>query len=97
MQQNYCGESTMKSTYTDRNKIFLKLIIAARKQVGLTQQELAVRLKKPKSYVSKYELGERRLDIIEFLDIATTLDIDSCSILRKIISPSSSGNNKGGR
>jgi len=35
----------------------------------LTQQELAMLLNRPQSYVSKYELGERRLDILELQDI----------------------------
>lgn len=41
-----------------------------RKQCGLTQVALAALLDKPQSYVSKYESGERRLDVIEFLAIA---------------------------
>jgi transcriptional regulator with XRE-family HTH domain len=74
----------LKSVHTDRYNSFLKLIIAARKQAGLTQQELADRLKKPQSYVSKYERGERRLDVVEFLVIAETLDFNPYSLLKKI-------------
>lgn len=43
----------------------------------LTQSELAARLKKPQSYVSKYESGERRLDVVEIreicIEVGTTL------------------------
>jgi len=40
---------------------------AARQASGVTQQELAKRLGKPQSYVSKAEMGERRLDVVEYL------------------------------
>lgn len=47
----------------------------------LTQAQLAMKLSKPQSYVSKYESGERKLDFIEVLDVADSLAIDSSSIL----------------
>jgi len=39
----------------------------ARKRAGLNQAKLAKRLGKPQSYVSKFETGERRLDVLEFI------------------------------
>jgi hypothetical protein len=42
----------------------------------LTQTVLAQRLGKPPSYVAKYELGERRLDVLEYLDIAAAIGFD---------------------
>jgi predicted transcriptional regulator len=45
-----------------------------RKEVGLTQTELADTLDKPQSYVSKYESGERKLDYLEVVDI-----LEACS------------------
>ncbi len=55
---------------------FLRLLVQARKRTGLTQAGLAARLGRPQSYVSKYEHGERRIDIIEFLEIAEATKID---------------------
>ena len=52
------------------------------KGAGITQQELAKRLKKPQSFVSKYENGERRLDVVEFLEVATALGFDGHALLR---------------
>lgn len=40
-----------------------------RKSAGLTQNQLAEKLDKPQSYVSKYELGERKLDFVETLEV----------------------------
>lgn len=58
------------SIYSERYKAFLKRLRAARKEAGLTQVEVAERLKVPQSYISKSESGERRVDIIELADFA---------------------------
>jgi len=62
----------------------LKFLISARKEAGLTQQELAKRLSKPQSFVAKVEKGERRLDIIEFLDLAVALGVDPSRAIRRL-------------
>ncbi|GBR12225.1 transcriptional regulator [Acetobacter oeni] len=59
----------------------MELLIAARRGNGLTQTTLAERLGKPQSYVAKYETGERRIDVIEFLDITTAIGINGNVIL----------------
>lgn len=56
----------------------------AREGAGLTQAALAIRLARPQSYVSKYERGERRLDIIEFLDVAAAIGTDPVVLLRQV-------------
>jgi DNA-binding transcriptional regulator YiaG len=62
-----------KGIYSKENQYFLDLMIQARLKMGVTQAELAKRLEKPQSFVSKYEKGERRLDVIECsLAIPTT-------------------------
>lgn len=60
------------------------LLISERKRYGLTQVELAERLGKPQSFVSKYERGERRLDVIEFIEVATALGTDPAKLIRKL-------------
>lgn len=60
------------------------LLVAERERVGLTQVDVAGRIGKPQSYVSKYERGERRLDIVEFLDVARALGIDPLATARKL-------------
>jgi transcriptional regulator with XRE-family HTH domain len=44
---------------------FLDLLREVRKEAGLTQAEVAAALRRPQSYISKYESGERRLDVLE--------------------------------
>ena len=73
-----------KSVHTKNYGRFLDLLIKARKNAGLTQSEVAERLDRPQSFVSKYENGERRLDVIEFLEISRAIKIDPITIIRKV-------------
>lgn len=55
-----------------------------RKEANLTQQNLAEKLNKPQSFVSKYESGERRLDLIEFLEVSEALQFDVSEFIKKL-------------
>lgn len=55
----------MKTIYTSEYKSLMGKLKKARVEAGFTQQEVAKKLKKPQSYVSKSESGERRLDFVE--------------------------------
>lgn len=73
-----------KSVFTGDYKGFRLLLIEARNSAGLTQIDLARKLGRPQSFVSKYERGERRLDVIEFLEVAYALGIDPPQFIRKL-------------
>lgn len=75
------------SVFTAQYVRFCELLADYRQQHGLTQTELAEKLGKPQSFVSKYERGERRLDLIEFLQITHALGADPCAIIRQIETP----------
>lgn len=74
----------MKSVFIKEYETFRCCMIAARKEAQLTQESVAKSLKKPQSFVAKYENGERRLDVIEFLLVAHVIGVDPCDIIRKI-------------
>jgi transcriptional regulator with XRE-family HTH domain len=57
---------------------------AARQRANMTQVELARRLGKPQSVVSAYEVGKRRVDLVEFVLIARTLGVDPVEIFAEI-------------
>ena len=52
------------------------MLIRERKAAGFTQVTLARKLRRHQSFVSNYERGERRLDLIEFLDVAAAIGFD---------------------
>lgn len=57
----------------------------ARRQAGVTQVELAERLGRPQSYVSKVERRERRVDVVEFVDWVSALGIDPASAFHTLL------------
>jgi len=59
-------------------------LVTARQSAGLTQAEVAVQLGKPQSFVSKYETGERTLDVIEFLQVCEAVSCDPHRIIREL-------------
>ena len=79
------GRKLAKSVHSAAQTAFCKLMIEARKSAGLTQQDLAARLSRPQSFVAKYEGGERRLDVVEFIVIAREIGADPLRILRALV------------
>ena len=73
-----------KSVFTQKYDRFRLLMIEARKSADLTQAELATKLSRPQSFVSKYERGERRLDVVEFLEVARALGMDAVKFIKKL-------------
>jgi transcriptional regulator with XRE-family HTH domain len=73
-----------KSVHSDAQARFCALMIAARKKAALTQQQLASKLKRPQSFVAKYEGGERRIDVVEFIEICRAIGEDPTKMLRAI-------------
>ncbi len=73
-----------RSVFTKDYQRFRRMLVEARKSAGLKQVDLATLLRRPQSYVSKYERGERRLDVIEFLEIARAAKINVTSFIRKL-------------
>jgi len=59
-----------KSIYTAEYQKVLKKLKEARSESGFTQVEISQKLKKPQSYISKIERGERRIDVAELSILA---------------------------
>jgi len=74
-----------KSLHTREYEHFRTLLLAAREAAGLTQSEVAARVGQQQSFVAKYEGGERRLDVIEFVRVAKALNADPHEILRALL------------
>lgn len=65
----------MNNIYDKRYALVIKLLRQYRLNSKMTQQELATQLNRSQAYVSKYELGDSRLDIVETLNICNILGI----------------------
>jgi transcriptional regulator with XRE-family HTH domain len=74
----------LKSLRSPDHVRLIDLLIAAREKAGMTQQQLADRLGRPQSFVAKYEGGERRIDVVEFIAIARALEMDPARAVREI-------------
>ncbi len=73
-----------RSVYSPAYRRLCEWLVSARLTQRLTQLEVARRLGKPQSFVSKYERGERRLDVVEVVEIAAALSADPCELLSEL-------------
>jgi len=74
-----------KTLRTPRQREFQRLLVESRASHKLTQGEVAERLGKPQSFVAKYENGERKLDVVEFCDVARALGGDPVALLTELL------------
>jgi transcriptional regulator with XRE-family HTH domain len=74
-----------KSVHSPEQQLLRELLIEARDKSGLTQQNLARKLGTHQSFIAKYEGGERRLDVIEFIAIVRAIGADPLRLLRALM------------
>lgn len=74
----------MSEVYTDRYNAFRKVLRVVRKSADLTQLELSKKLNRPQSYVSKYEGGDRRVDMIETYEICMACNLSLSAFSRML-------------
>jgi len=63
----------LKSLRSPQHRELVRRLTEARKSAGLTQHDLAKRLRRNQSFVAKYEGGERRIEVIEFVQICRAI------------------------
>ena len=73
-----------KTLGSARHKVLVDLIVAKREAAGLTQAQLAERLGEYQSFVARLESGQRRIDVIEFLELSTILGFDPAKAIQLI-------------
>lgn len=78
------AELPMKTTHSPLYRQILAALVDTRKSKGITQVDLARRLGKPQSFVSKFENGERRIDVAEFIEICRAMQVDALGLLAPI-------------
>jgi transcriptional regulator with XRE-family HTH domain len=75
-------QKSLKSAEYDR---LVEVLVAVRHGAGIRQQALAKKLGKPQSFIAKYEGGERRIDVIEFIAIARALGADPLKLFKEFL------------
>lgn len=73
-----------RSFHSERYQVLVRTLKAERLRAGLTQEDVARVLRRPQSFVAKYERGERRLDIVEFAEIAAAIKADPLKVFRQV-------------
>jgi transcriptional regulator with XRE-family HTH domain len=75
----------LKTLRTRRHRALCAVLKSARKAARLSQDELASRLKTSQTVIARIEIGERRIDVIEFIDLAKALRLDPRTILTELM------------
>jgi transcriptional regulator with XRE-family HTH domain len=77
---------TLKSPRHEALRAFL---VERRKKAGLTQSEVATRLKRYQSFVATVEAGQRKLDVVELLAFADAIGFDPKEAIRRLLATKS--------
>ncbi|MCZ7448354.1 helix-turn-helix transcriptional regulator [Rhizobium rhizogenes] len=78
------GDDVTKTLGTKRHQALIALLIEKREAKGLTQTDLAAKLGEYQSFVARLESGQRRVDVIEFLELSEILGFDAAQALSAI-------------
>lgn len=77
-----------KTLGSARHKALVKFLIAKREAMGITQADLANQMGEYQSFVARLESGQRRIDVVEFLELAGVLRFDPSSAIKLLASRS---------
>jgi transcriptional regulator with XRE-family HTH domain len=77
--------SVKKTIYTRQSESLCQMLAAMRKKAGLTQRQLADKLDRERSFIARLELGERRLDMVEFFWICKACGVNPEIFARQLI------------
>ena len=69
---------------SQRHEALRKFIKEKREKADLTQHELARLIRRSQSYVATIETGQRRIDVVELVELAAALDFDPQAALRLV-------------
>lgn len=80
------ASTTLRKTLRSRgHRLLIELLVSAREEAQLTQRDVAERLKRPHSFIGRIEAGERRVDVIEFIEITRILGADPHRLLDRLM------------
>lgn len=68
-----------------RHKALCGYLIKARKSASLTQEQVAKKMGRHQSFIATVESGQRRIDVVEFLEFAFVIGFDPCVAIKQLI------------
>jgi transcriptional regulator with XRE-family HTH domain len=74
-----------RTTYRPENLVLAGLLRSMREEAGLTQAEVGERLGRSQSFVSDYEAGQRRLDLVDLLDLSGLLGVELSEVVDRFV------------
>jgi transcriptional regulator with XRE-family HTH domain len=74
----------MKTIHSKQHKRLIELVTAERKQADIRQVQLAKKLKRTQTWISRFENGEQRLDVIELIDLAEAIGFDAPALIAAV-------------
>lgn len=77
------GLQVPQTLHNEAYRTLINLLVDARRDAGLTQSAVAKRMGRPQSFIAKIEGCERRLDVIEFLQLAAAVDANPLPIVKR--------------
>jgi transcriptional regulator with XRE-family HTH domain len=78
------GALNLKTLRSRRHRALCAILVAARKAAKISQHELAAQLKVSQTQIARIEIGERRIDVVEFIDIAKALRLDPHKVIAEL-------------
>jgi transcriptional regulator with XRE-family HTH domain len=78
------GLELAKTRKSKRYKALIGLLVARREAAGMTQSDLAAHLGKSQSFVARFESGQRRITVVEFMTLAKILRFDPCKVIETL-------------
>jgi len=69
---------------TPRHRILRDFLGEKREKAGLTQHEVSARLQRPQSFIASIETGQRRVDVVELLDLAKAIGFDPHEAVQRL-------------
>ncbi|MFC3123520.1 helix-turn-helix domain-containing protein [Pseudoroseomonas globiformis] len=73
-----------RSSRSPRHLRLIEILKAGRLSADLTQHEAAAKLRRPQSFVAKYESGERRLDVVELIEVCEVIGLDPQDLVAEL-------------
>ncbi len=78
------GSTLVKTLGTKQHEALIEFIVRRRKEIDMKQVDLAKELGEYQSFVARLESGQRRVDVIEFIELARILNFDVHEVIEKL-------------